>query len=472
MSQEPRVQFLRNGTVEGEVWINANGEVVVEDSNSDETLTLGADGVTTTGTLTAPTVTADEQTIGGTAHISSGTDLAQEIRDAIDAGYRTVVVHQKGDGTAWDWNTDLTIDALSLGGVSIEFDRNVIINYSGDGIPIHVANTWDVVESTNAQFELRGGLWRASGDPSGWIRVDDAYGTVIDPQEVEFQNSTGDCVGIELRNVDGFSEDAYISGRVKSNIGLRFTPASVTGGTGTASFHDTHVENLWVNPTAIGLHLRGNMLSSTFLQPTIQPTANNAVLIKLETGQAEGLTFLSPKLEDASNTESGCIGFQTTANFNGANPPLVINETIHFIDTPFDKNDGFSDSFAAVRCQENRLEIGEPGGGGNIYYYPRASQFLGPEMNFKTGVGRMTINGGDGVEFQDAGTTLMQAVGGTVSFAAPAESNVMDVRTVSSPTQGMRAYHDPSISGDSNTEGPAFYNGTSWISQVDGTTIS
>lgn len=47
-----------------------------------------------------------------------------------------------------------------------------------------------------------------------------------------------------------------------------------------------------------------------------------------------------------------------------------------------------------------------------------------------------------------------------------------DVRNISSPSPGQRAYHDPSISGDSNTEGPAYYDGSAWISVVDGSTIS
>lgn len=44
-----------------------------------------------------------------------------------------------------------------------------------------------------------------------------------------------------------------------------------------------------------------------------------------------------------------------------------------------------------------------------------------------------------------------------------------DVRNISSPSQGYTAYHDGS---GSNTEGPAHYNGTDWISTVDGSTIA
>jgi len=44
-----------------------------------------------------------------------------------------------------------------------------------------------------------------------------------------------------------------------------------------------------------------------------------------------------------------------------------------------------------------------------------------------------------------------------------------DVTDISSPSRGDVAYHDGS---GGNTEGVANYNGTSWVSVVDGTTIS
>lgn len=47
-----------------------------------------------------------------------------------------------------------------------------------------------------------------------------------------------------------------------------------------------------------------------------------------------------------------------------------------------------------------------------------------------------------------------------------------DVRSISSPSKGDQAYHDPSINSDGNTEGPAFYDGSAWTSLVDGSTIS
>jgi len=51
----------------------------------------------------------------------------------------------------------------------------------------------------------------------------------------------------------------------------------------------------------------------------------------------------------------------------------------------------------------------------------------------------------------------------------PANYTPQDVRNVSSPSRGDTAYHDGS---GSNTEGPAHYDGTDWISTVDGSTIA
>lgn len=50
-----------------------------------------------------------------------------------------------------------------------------------------------------------------------------------------------------------------------------------------------------------------------------------------------------------------------------------------------------------------------------------------------------------------------------------ADLKAIDVRAIPSPDKGYIAYHDGSGGG---TEGPCFYNGTSWISLVDGLEIS
>ena len=58
---------------------------------------------------------------------------------------------------------------------------------------------------------------------------------------------------------------------------------------------------------------------------------------------------------------------------------------------------------------------------------------------------------------------------GPVKDAARLELAPKDVRNISSPSEGWVAYHDGS---GSHTEGPAHYDGTVWISTVDGSTIN
>lgn len=75
---------------------------------------------------------------------------------------------------------------------------------------------------------------------------------------------------------------------------------------------------------------------------------------------------------------------------------------------------------------------------------------------------------------QDGGNNDMRMdvpirVAGRIYQIPHADFSAQDVRNLSSPSQGWTAYHDGS---GSNTEGPTHYNGTDWISTVDGSTIS
>lgn len=64
---------------------------------------------------------------------------------------------------------------------------------------------------------------------------------------------------------------------------------------------------------------------------------------------------------------------------------------------------------------------------------------------------------------------------GRINDASTLEGNTpvaaVDVRPMT-PFRGTTSYHDPSVAGDSNPEGPAFYDGNSWISLVDGNPIN
>lgn len=430
-SPRPGSKFLATDT----------GEVFVGDGD-------GWNRIETTGT--EPTV--QQQSIGEARHISEGPALGEQISEAIKNGYKTIYIHGHVDNSPWSWGSDVTLNAIDHGGIEIVVDRNTVIEYDGDGVPLTVDNTWDVVESTNAPFKIVGGLWRSTGETEGWLQINDAYGSYIHPQEVTFHNSAGDCVAVELRNVDGFCEDTYVSGRYATDIGLRTTPASITGGSGTDSFHDTHIAYAWMSTDTVGFHLRGNWANSTFVQPTWQPSDDGSVGFKFETSMCEGLTILSPKLEDASNTQTGCVGFQTTENFEGQFTPLVVNERITYIDTPVDFHDNFRHSFPSIRAYQNRFQIAEPGGSGSLNWYPRDSQLVGSDIDIKTWSGRMTLDGADGVDIKNDGNSFIKAIHDKLFVSVPTTFKPMDVTAFKGTQTGVVAYHN---GDDDNPEGLA-----------------
>lgn len=106
---------------------------------------------------------------------------------------------------------------------------------------------------------------------------------------------------------------------------------------------------------------------------------------------------------------------------------------------------------------------------------------LGPDRNFEIeystdGGGRMYIKNGPTMLFiQD---NRLQFVNSFLHMNSKKITNALslhfpptDVRniSISSSFDGTISYHDGS---GANTEGPAHFNGTDWISTVDGTTIS
>lgn len=114
-----------------------------------------------------------------------------------------------------------------------------------------------------------------------------------------------------------------------------------------------------------------------------------------------------------------------------------------------------------------RLEIYSNGTDALISQINGNINFDGSQLNNINQIG----TGNNTIILNDA----LQARGGINFFDNDAQNvnvtrhNPQDVRNISSPSQGWEAYHDGS---GSNTEGPAFYNGSNWISQVDGSTIS
>lgn len=116
-------------------------------------------------------------------------------------------------------------------------------------------------------------------------------------------------------------------------------------------------------------------------------------------------------------------------------------------------------------------------GGSYIYNFKEDSHMrLAPQGDvrheMRSGNNVSFFNSADSNVFQVKENGTVRTMGGT-NFEVGGNAMYQppkDVRNdVTNPFQGYEAYHDGS---GSNTEGPAFYNGSAWVSQVDGSTIS
>lgn len=90
------------------------------------------------------------------------------------------------------------------------------------------------------------------------------------------------------------------------------------------------------------------------------------------------------------------------------------------------------------------------------------------QTSYEPAAGRVAEATGTGTYYLGDGSSWI--VSDDVAFSLKTSGQTpTDVTALSSPSQGDTAYHDGS---GGNTEGPAFYDGSQWVSTVDGTTIS
>ena len=154
---------------------------------------------------------------------------------------------------------------------------------------------------------------------------------------------------------------------------------------------------------------------------------------------------------------------------------LLSGERLHGsgIDTT---TSGFDSMIPWVRPQGKALQIRDPVSGYtysfNDYDFVAPNITTGTNLVFNDLYANIKHTDTGKFEFIQSGTTVYSFNGNRTRFHQSSQHDLKHVRNVTSPENGRMAYHDPSISGDTNTEGPAFYNGSSWISQVDGSTIS
>lgn len=245
-----------------------------------------------------------------------GSDLSEKVQAALDSlpgGQGRIRITPRDDGEPWQWNNDLTIDLRDYHGLELDIDRTVAIEYTGDGWAL----TLESNSGTKNQARITGGLWTGTGDPDGWLRLKDCFGTEVYPTRVEVRNSSGDAVGVSLENHDGWTESSKIGGSYTADIGIDSKDAAITGGSGTNSFHDTVLDNPKINAYNIGIRFRGWWQYCHIEKPVVWTKADGVDCYVLASERMDGTTITSMKAEDPGARAHGAAGIKTEDPFHG-----------------------------------------------------------------------------------------------------------------------------------------------------------
>ena len=264
----------------------------------------------------------------------SGAGLASKVDNALTwlannvDGRGIVRVTPKDDGTAWNWDTEITIDDSVHHGAQLIIDENVPIDYGGSGVAITIEG-----EIAERRPGIIGGLWDFSGDPTGWLRLKDCYGCVVSPTQVDnIENSGGTAFGVSIENHDDWSEHTKIRDCfIRGDRCVQFQTASDTGGTGTDSFQETKVWQCHMEGNDWCIRPKGNFKYSSFTESTFRPGANGAKCIWLDHNAGAGWTCTNLKFENTGTNYSNDASFYDPNN-NAFYGPLIISPASYRID--------------------------------------------------------------------------------------------------------------------------------------------
>ncbi|MFW6018712.1 MAG: hypothetical protein ACOCPX_07810 [Halapricum sp.] len=246
----------------------------------------------------------------------------------LPGGQGRVRVGPSPDGTAWQWG-DWVVDPTDYSGIHLDIDKNVHIEYPGDGVAITLdtAGAIEPQDAAGERFVLEGGIWENTGETTGWFRGTDVNRAVIHPAHVSgLTNEAGDCFGIQLRNDAYWSEDVIVNGKyVDVDIGVDLVPASMTGGDGTDSFHDCRFFGTFTGVRGYGFRWEGE---------PFDVVCGATVILAGEEATAH---YLNGNFQDAvfqgSDSESINPHPETQASFELGpdyyHGPLLINHTDH-----------------------------------------------------------------------------------------------------------------------------------------------
>lgn len=253
----------------------------------------------------------------------------QWIADNTDGQGRVRVTPLDGGGV-WTWDTELIIDDHIYEGVHLSFDKNVKINYSGDGTAI-------TLEGGVGEFEptIEGGRWTFSGNPEGWLRIKDTYGTIVSPTRInDCYNSSGTAFGVSIENHDSWSEYSRIRDAfIRADRPIQFRTADQTGGSGTDSFQETKIRDCHLRGTDYCIRTNGNIRYSIIESTTFRPEANGAKCLYFNHRYMSGSVAQNLKFEDVGgHTDDVAIYDPNNRTWHG---PMIISPAFYNMSTEF-----------------------------------------------------------------------------------------------------------------------------------------
>jgi hypothetical protein len=257
---------------------------------------------------------------GMTKRVASGGDLADEINGALGE-YTTLQVARPTGTNSWTFDQDLTFNPIDYdGGIEIVFDKGVEVEYTGSGRPFDL-DTGGGAGSVTAQtregksFTLKGGIWTASGTPTGFFRGTDINQAVIHPHIVRESWAGTFC---ELVVDAKWCEDNHIGGNV---IDVD-TAINFNGDNGTASFADCSVSGVF-GASDYGIRASG-LMRGVETEWNFFPRSGNAVGVELDGTKCDGWTFINPRFDNVGDhTSPTPYVLETTTNYTNPGPMFV-----------------------------------------------------------------------------------------------------------------------------------------------------
>lgn len=481
---------------------NQNGDTHFQ-VRTDGTLDLQGNDITSVNTLQVDRVRLRDNTGHVFASQFDGDDLTGKIQNALDyiddVYGRTpprIYVTPRDDGESWVWDDELVVDASDPdrdghdghNGFELIISENAVIEYPRDGVALtvnvgHAPGKPSHGTETGPRVNITGGQWYATGNPDGWLRLEDVVGATVRNCWVEFGEKGGDddAFGISLENYDNWTELTVIENcRILAARCINSLTADETGGPGgRTSFQGTTITDVFLQASEFGIRFSGNWRYTQVRRPNIFPRDDNAAGLVLDAHRMSGCVLSSLQVEAGSDNNANII--EVGDGFDYWWGPLFLNP-----DSDLSASDSIhnpdNERLAVLDVARGRIRMGQYGGDDEIEFDPNGGNIsatgaiTAETAETEIGFRNLDLEGySHNINFTDnsthqltSGDETMIELEGEDGITFEFNNPVDVIGTIDGPSKGYTAYHDGS--GD-NTEGPAFYDGSDWISLVDNSTI-